>query len=262
MHRPRPRREALLQARDRNRSRPNSASASNNSSAKTETAATAPADGSTGRPDSTATAAAGQQRGKPGPKRRDYSHLPAVVEEQILGCPEQCCCSRCGQPFAAFPGHRGLHHPGDRGPGPSPGHPPPPLSALPAPVVPSRHRHRPPPARRDSQEYPGRLDLGHVLLDKYLFYRPTYRLLADLRTHGLDLSLGTLTDGLQRLLPLFEPLYEALVERRQAADAVACRRDRWLVFVTVEGQGRLPLVSVGLSCRGGGRLRAGAGPVA
>ena len=30
-----------------------------------------------------------------------------------------------------------------------------------------------------------------VLIDKYLLYRPTYRLLADLRAHGLDLAQGT-----------------------------------------------------------------------
>ena len=34
-----------------------------------------------------------------------------------------------------------------------------------------------------------------VLIDKYLLYRPTYRLLADLRAHGLDLAQGTITDG-------------------------------------------------------------------
>ena len=45
----------------------------------------------------------GQQRGRPGPKRRDYSHLPAVVEDHELP-PELCRCSRCGQPFADFAG--------------------------------------------------------------------------------------------------------------------------------------------------------------
>ena len=45
----------------------------------------------------------GQQRGRPGPKRRDYAHLPAV--EQTLELPlEQRRCSGCGEPFAAFPG--------------------------------------------------------------------------------------------------------------------------------------------------------------
>src|SRR5437764_8579677 len=45
----------------------------------------------------------GQQRGRKGPKRRDHSHLPAVVEDHELP-PEQCRCSRCGQPFDDFPG--------------------------------------------------------------------------------------------------------------------------------------------------------------
>jgi transposase len=45
----------------------------------------------------------GQQPGKPGPKRRDYSHLPAV--EQVLELPpERQRCSGCGQPLAPFPG--------------------------------------------------------------------------------------------------------------------------------------------------------------
>jgi transposase len=54
-----------------------------------------------------------------------------------------------------------------------------------------------------------------LLLDKFLFYRPTYRLLADLATHGLGLSQGSLTDGLKRLTPLFEPIYQKLVEHSQ-----------------------------------------------
>jgi transposase len=75
-----------------------------------------------------------------------------------------------------------------------------------------------------------------VLLDKYLFYRPTYRLLADLRSHGLDLSLGTLTDGLQRLLPLFEPLYEALEQRSRQQPLWHADETRWLVFAMMEGK--------------------------
>mgnify|MGYP001792480954 CR=1 FL=1 len=56
-----------------------------------------------------------------------------------------------------------------------------------------------------------------VLLDKFLFYRSTYHLLDDLRTQGLDLSQGTLTDGLQRLLPSFEPPYDAFFKNQLAA---------------------------------------------
>src|SRR5436305_1113638 len=45
----------------------------------------------------------GQQRGRPGPKRRDYSHLPG--EEEILDLTDEdkkCPC--CGLPFEPFPG--------------------------------------------------------------------------------------------------------------------------------------------------------------
>jgi transposase len=45
----------------------------------------------------------GQQPGLPGPARRDFSHLPCV--EQTLDLPkEQQNCPGCGQPFAPFPG--------------------------------------------------------------------------------------------------------------------------------------------------------------
>ena len=75
-----------------------------------------------------------------------------------------------------------------------------------------------------------------VRLDKYLFCRPTYRLLADLQTHGLDLSLGSVTDGLQRLLPLFEPVYEALAEPSRLQPLWHAAETRWQVFATVEGK--------------------------
>jgi len=75
-----------------------------------------------------------------------------------------------------------------------------------------------------------------VLLDKYLFYRPTNRLLADLATHCLSMSLGTVTDGLKRLLPLLEPLYDALVQRSRQQALWHADETRWLVFATVEGK--------------------------
>jgi transposase len=78
--------------------------------------------------------------------------------------------------------------------------------------------------------------LVELLLDKYLSYRPTYRLLADLQTRGLDLALGTVTDALQRLLPLFEPLYEALAEHSRRQPLWHGDETRWQVFATVEGK--------------------------
>jgi transposase len=75
-----------------------------------------------------------------------------------------------------------------------------------------------------------------VLLDKFLFYRPTDRLLEDWQTHGLDLSLGALTDGSERLVPLFGPVYQALIEHNQKQVHWHGDETRWLVFASVEGQ--------------------------
>jgi transposase len=75
-----------------------------------------------------------------------------------------------------------------------------------------------------------------LLLDKYHFGRPTYRLLEDLRSHGLDLSLGTVTDGLRLLAPLFEPLYESLIEHQRQEHHWQADENRWLVFATLEGK--------------------------
>ena len=69
-----------------------------------------------------------------------------------------------------------------------------------------------------------------VLIDKYLLYRPTYRLLADLRAHGLDLAQGTVTDGMRRLAPLFAPLREALIARSRTGQHWHADETRWQVF--------------------------------
>jgi transposase len=74
------------------------------------------------------------------------------------------------------------------------------------------------------------------LLDKFASGRPTYRLLDELRGHGLDLWAGTLTAGLRRLVPLFEPLSEALVIQSRQADHWHADETRWLVFVSTPGK--------------------------
>ena len=177
----------------------------------------------------------GQQRGKPGPKRRDYTHLPC--EEEIYDLTEDAKhCSCCGLPFEPFAGTEDSTlveinvHAYRR--------------------VIRRRRYRPACACPDNRGIitaPGPAKLipkcifgvsiwSQLLLDKYLFYRPTYRLLADLKTHGLGLSQGSLTDGLKRLTPLFEPIYQKLVERSQQQSLWHADETRWLVFVTCEGK--------------------------
>jgi len=76
-----------------------------------------------------------------------------------------------------------------------------------------------------------------LLIDKYLFQRPTYRWLADLRlTQGLAIAQGTLTDGLQRLLPLFEPVREAIVAKSLRATHWHADETGWPVYVKREGK--------------------------
>ena len=177
----------------------------------------------------------GQRRGRPGPERRDYAHLPAI--EEILELPEERArCAGCGQPFAAFPGtddttvleievraHRRIYRRRRYRPTCSCGtHPGIVTAPAPAKVIP--------------KSILGVSAWGTVLLDKFLFHRPTYRLLEDLGTQGLDLSQGTLTDGLQRLLPLFEPVYDKLVEHSQEQTQWHADETRWLVFATWEGK--------------------------
>ena len=177
----------------------------------------------------------GQQPGRPGPKRRDHSHLPAVPEDHVLPA-EQCLCPQCGQPFADFPGtedsvilevdvraHRRVIRRRRYRPACS-------CAAHPGLVT------APPAPRLIPKGILGVSIWVAVLLDKYLFYRPTYRLLADWQTLGLDLSLGTLTDGLSRLVPLFEPVYEALVAHSQGQALWHADETRWLVFVSIEGK--------------------------
>jgi len=89
-----------------------------------------------------------------------------------------------------------------------------------------------------------------LLLDKYLYQQPLYRLRQRLSLHGFEVSQGTLTGGLQRLLPLLEPLYEGIVAHVRDAGhwwnpADSCEElgefqqmdeTTWRVFVETEGK--------------------------
>jgi transposase len=75
-----------------------------------------------------------------------------------------------------------------------------------------------------------------ILLDKFASYRPTERLLAQWRWLGLDVAAGTVAGGLERLEPLFQPLYDALLRRNAAAAFAQADETRWMVFVVQEGK--------------------------
>ena len=178
----------------------------------------------------------GQQRGRPSHGRRSHQHLPATVETSELP-PEQRCCRDCGQPFAPCGSE-------------------PQLSTVIEVTVRAhrrlirRRRYRPtcvcgchpdivaapPPPRLIPNSVLGVSVWVLVLLDKYAFGRPTYRLLAQVRLHGLDLALGTITDGLQRLRPLFEPFDEAFRAHSQQQQHWQGDETRWQVFASTEGK--------------------------
>lgn len=175
----------------------------------------------------------GQQPGHTGHGRRDHSHLPAVVT--LLDLPTDArCCPQCRQPYAEFPGTEDsetieIHVRAHR-------------------RVIRRRRYRrtcscpgvpgiiaaPAPARLFAKGIVGISVWVMVLLDKFLFYRPTHRLLEDLRTYGVDLSAGTLTDGLKRFLPLLEPIYAGILAQSRLGVLWSADETRWLVFVQIE----------------------------
>jgi hypothetical protein len=84
-----------------------------------------------------------------------------------------------------------------------------------------------------------------ILLRKFLFYQPLYRVVGELRGNDLTLPTGTIIGGLKKLEPLFQPLYKLLVEYNRTeeqwnADETRCRRDSQcgsLQFLQGDGPG-------------------------
>ena len=176
----------------------------------------------------------GQQPGSQGHGRKSYDHLPTQVE--VCDLPEdQRSCPRCGRPYAysgsedsetveiQVKAYRRLYQ---------------------------RRRYQrtctcdslprtvtaPAPPKIIPKGILGISVWVSILVDKFMFMRPTYRLLADLKTQGLELALGTVTAGLQTLTPLFLPLYEALIDKNLQDHRWQADETRWLVFVNLEGK--------------------------
>jgi len=175
----------------------------------------------------------GQQKGKPGPKRRNYSHLP-VVEEWITLSPEEARCPQCGRPCTpsssedseqvevTVQAHRRLirrrrYQRTCRCPGP-------------------RTLVAPPPAKLIPK---GRLGVSvwvELLLGKFFSHEPIERQLTAWRLRDLDLAAGTVTGGLQYLEPLFEPLYNELLAHSPQAGVAQADETRWMMFIEHEGK--------------------------
>jgi len=177
----------------------------------------------------------GQQPGRPGHGRSDRSALPVVVEVHDLNEAAKHC-PQCGKALASFPGTetcdiievqvqahiRRIQRPRYQttcG-----------CARLPSIVT-------APPAPRVIPKSPLGVSVWtRVLLDKYLYSRPTHRLCQELEHQGLHLSQGTITDGLQRLKGLFEPLMSVLYERQMTEKLFHGDETRWEVFEEVEGK--------------------------
>jgi transposase len=175
----------------------------------------------------------GQRRGQPGPKRRDYRHLPVL--EEIRELPEsERVCPTCGRPLTACGAEESEQIEIE--------------TVIYRRIIRRRRYQRtcscPGPRTATAPAVPklipkGRLGVSmwvEILLDKYASQRPTERLLRSWRLLGLDLSAGTVTNGLHRLEPLFSGLYEALIVRSRLSAFHQADETRWLVFVAKEGK--------------------------
>jgi len=176
----------------------------------------------------------GQRKDRPGPARRDYGHLPVVEEPRELP-QDQRVCPQCGVTLSPSDSEDS--------------------EQVEIEVRPYRRRIR----RRRYQRTcscvncprtftaapaPKLIPKGvlgvsvwvEILLDKFASSRPTERLLAQWRWLGLDVAAGTVAGGLERLEPLFQPLYDALWKRNAAAAFAQADETRWMVFVAQDGK--------------------------
>jgi transposase len=176
----------------------------------------------------------GQQPDRPGPARRDYSHLPAR-EKFVELPPGDCLCGRCGKPLADL----GETEDSEQ-------------VEVEFIVYRRRIRRR---RYRKTCNCPGQQTLTapkppklipkgrygislwvHLLLEKFHAGRPIQRTIEQLRLHGLPLAAGTITDGLKRIEPLLQPIYAALRERNVQSAFHHADETRWLVFVEKQGK--------------------------
>jgi transposase len=77
---------------------------------------------------------------------------------------------------------------------------------------------------------------GEILLKKFLHAQPVNRTLNDFRSLGLDISPGTIAGGLQKLTPLFTPIYKAFHQQQMIENKFHNDETRWEVYEQVEGK--------------------------
>ena len=173
-------------------------------------------------------AARGHQRGAPGHGRTMQPHLPERIEWLEMETPQ---CPRCGLALSIFPGSEDSEVLEME------------VQAYRRVIRRRRYRARcecgcvpgivtaAPPTRLIERGKFGMSVWASVLLDKFLYGRPSHRLLQDLADHGLNVAAGTLAGGLQALAPLFAPLDQALLHKLRSEPHWHADETRWPVFV-------------------------------
>jgi transposase len=176
----------------------------------------------------------GQRKDRPGPSRRDYSHLPVIEEPREL--PEaRRVCPRCGAALVPSDTEDSEQIEID-------------VRAYRRLIRRRRYQRTctcancprtvtaPPAPKLIPKGLLGVSVWVEVLLDKFAGHRPTERLLFQWRLLGLDLAAGTVTGGLERLEPLFGPLYDAVLRRNAESAFAQADETRWMVFIDLEGK--------------------------
>ena len=194
---------------------------------------------STSRPETavsenTPSRARGQAPGTPGHGRTSRPYLPGVEERRTLP-PEDCRCPHCQKLYSSrgtedseiieirVEGYvRRVRRQRYE-------------KACDCPEAPARMT-APPAPRLIPQSTLGVSVWVEVLLGKYLHSIPTHRLCTNLNTLGVPMAQGTLTGGLQKLMPLFEPVRAALLEKHLSERLFHGDETGWKVFAEVAGK--------------------------
>ena len=177
----------------------------------------------------------GQRQGAKGHGRTPRANLPVVEELRDLAESDKCC-PHCGEAFPPFPGHeqadiveiqvrpyiRRIMRPRYR-------------KSCRCPQTPAIIT-APPAPNLVAKSSVGVSVWSEVLLGKFQHARPLNRICADFKQHGLPLAQGTLTDGLQRIAPLFEPLMEAFYLQQMSESLFHNDETGWKVFEHLEGK--------------------------
>jgi len=191
-------------------------------------------EGEDGDQDSSTPRKRGQQSGNRGPRRRDYGHLPIV--EDLRELPEdQRVCPRCGAALSPSDTEDSEQIEVD-------------FRAYRRWIRRRRYQRTctcencprtftvPPVPKLIPKGLLGTSVWVEILIDKFFSHRPTERLLDQWRLLGLDLAGGTVTGGLERLEPLFRPVYEALLARNAQSIYTQADETRWMVFIDLAGK--------------------------